>query len=74
MRLMRIQEVVQVTGLSRMSIYRYEKAGVFPKRRRIGENSVRWLDSDVEDWMASRPPIGASLDVGRAMGRPPAQR
>jgi prophage regulatory protein len=57
MRLIRIQEVIRVTGLSRMSIYRYEKKGEFPKRRRIGLNSVRWLDTDVELWMTSRPAI-----------------
>jgi prophage regulatory protein len=55
MKLLRIQEVIRVTGLSRMTIYRYEKSGEFPKRRRIGKNSVRWLDQDIETWMTSRP-------------------
>jgi prophage regulatory protein len=55
MRLLRIQEVIRVTGLSRMTIYRYEKTGEFPKRRRIGKNSVRWLDQDIETWMTTRP-------------------
>jgi prophage regulatory protein len=44
MRLLRIQEVMRLTGLSRMTIYRFEKGGNFPKRRQIGKNSVRWLD------------------------------
>jgi prophage regulatory protein len=61
MRLLRIQEVIRVTGLSRMTIYRYEKSGEFPKRRRIGKNSVRWLDQDIETWMTSRPV--ATLDI-----------
>ena len=29
MRLLRIQEVIRITGLSRMTIYRYEKTGAF---------------------------------------------
>jgi prophage regulatory protein len=57
MRLLRIQEVIRVTGLSRMTIYRYEKNGEFPKRRRIGMNSVRWLDQDI-DGQRCRPRAG----------------
>ena len=55
MRLLRIQEVIQLTGLSRMSIYRFEKRGEFPKRRQVGRNSVRWVDDDIKAWMSSRP-------------------
>lgn len=57
MRLLRIQEVISVTGLSRMTIYRFEKEGTFPKRRRLGKNSVAWLDEDISDWVAGRPSV-----------------
>jgi len=40
-----------------MSIYRYERAGNFPKRRRVGINTVRWLDEDIVEWMRSRPVV-----------------
>jgi prophage regulatory protein len=55
MKLLRLQEVIQMTGLSRSTIYRYGSAAVFPKRRRAGPNSVRWLDADVVKWMETRP-------------------
>lgn len=55
MRMLRIQEVIRITGLSRMTIYRFEKIGQFPNRRRVGRNSVRWLDADIDLWMTSRP-------------------
>ena len=55
MRLLRIQEVMSVTGLSRMTIYRLEKGGSFPSRRRLGKNSVAWRDDDISAWVASRP-------------------
>jgi len=55
MKFLRIRQVMQRTGLSRMTIYRLELAGRFPKRRRLSENSVAWLESDIEAWADSRP-------------------
>jgi prophage regulatory protein len=63
MKLLRLGEVIEMTGLSRATIYRYEDAGEFPKRRRTGPNSVRWLDEDVIKWMKSRPPASEGLSV-----------
>ncbi len=57
MRLLRIQEVISVTGISRMTIYRLEKDGAFPSRRRLGKNSVAWLDDDISAWVAGRPSV-----------------
>lgn len=57
MRLLRIQEVISVTGISRMTIYRLEKEGAFPSRRRLGKNSVAWLDDDILDWVTGRPSV-----------------
>ena len=45
----------KLTGLSRMTIYRLELAGEFPKRRRLSKNSVAWLDTDIAQWAESRP-------------------
>ena len=55
MKFLRIGQVMQLTGLSRMTIYRLELAGEFPKRRRLSKNSVAWLDSDIAQWAESRP-------------------
>ena len=55
MKLIKIREVMNLTGLSRMSIYRFEQRGAFPARRRIGANTVAWLDSDIDEWIRTRP-------------------
>jgi len=39
MRLLRVRQSMQVTGLSRITIYRLEIAGSFLRRRRLSENS-----------------------------------
>jgi len=48
MKLLRIKQVMDVTGLSRMTLWRLEKVGRFPTRRRLGDHSVAWLESDIE--------------------------
>jgi prophage regulatory protein len=55
MKFLRVRQVMQVTGLSRMTIYRLEIAGEFPKRRQLSKNSVAWLDTDIAAWAETRP-------------------
>jgi prophage regulatory protein len=55
MRILRLPEVIEVTGLSRMTIYRREAQGEFPKRRRLGRNAVGWVAEEVDQWIQSRP-------------------
>jgi prophage regulatory protein len=55
MKFLRIRQVMQLTGLSRMTIYRLERDGHFPKRRRLSQNSVAWLESDIAAWAETRP-------------------
>ena len=54
-RILRTDEVTQQTGLSRSSIWRLERDGVFPARRQISPHAVGWLSSDIERWIESRP-------------------
>ena len=51
----RQRETIQRTGLSRTTIWRLERAGLFPLRRRIGRQAVGWLASDIDEWLATRP-------------------
>lgn len=72
MRLLRLRDVIAMTGISRMSIYRYEQSGNFPRRRRVGSNTVAWLDEDIAAWMSSRPfvtPHNADIETPGAIRR-----
>lgn len=72
--ILRIQRVIQVTGLSRSSIYRLEREGEFPSRRRLGPNTVGWLEEDVVAWMRSlaRPHGANQRPRASAVGPDPA--
>ncbi len=50
-----IKTVVARTGLSRATVYRYERQGVLPPRRRVGPGRIAWLASDIIRWMETRP-------------------
>lgn len=68
-RILRQSEVLAITGLGRTTLWRLEKRGEFPARRRITGNIVGWLASEVEEWIASRPlatpGAGAESDPSR---------
>ncbi|MBC2713983.1 MAG: AlpA family phage regulatory protein [Desulfobacteraceae bacterium] len=54
-RILRKPQIKKVTALSDPTIWRLEKAGKFPKRLQLGDNSVGWLEHEVLEWIASRP-------------------
>ena len=51
LRIMRLSEVKAVTGLSKTTIYRFEKEGRFPSMVRLGERSVGWFEDDVDAFL-----------------------
>ena len=54
-RLLTRAEVESITTLSRSSLYRKMRSGTFPEPIRIGDRAVRWLASEIRDWIESRP-------------------
>jgi prophage regulatory protein len=68
MKFLRIRQVIQLTGLSRMTIYRLELAGDCPRRRQLSKNSVAWLDTDITKWAESRPVSRLKGTAGQTSG------
>lgn len=54
MRIIRLPEAMNSTGLSRSSIYRFMEQGNFPKHVSLGGRSVGWIESEVLDWIMVR--------------------
>ena len=54
-RMLHIEEVMEMTGLSRATIYRKMRKGQFPKPLKLGDRAVRWRQSEIEAWLASLP-------------------
>ena len=54
-RMLRLTEIVELTGLSKASVYRRMKDSNFPKPRAMGPRAVRWSAAAVESWLCERP-------------------
>ena len=53
-RFLRLPDVRAKVGLSRSTIYLRMSRGQFPKTVKLGERSVAWIDSDIDDWIEQR--------------------
>lgn len=53
--ILRMREVLNRIGVSRSTIYVMMGRGDFPPPLRLGSHSIGWRDSDIEEWIASRP-------------------
>jgi len=62
-RLLRWPEVHARTGLSRTTIWRLIRQQEFPASRRLSANTVAWLASEVDAWIAGRAPTRAVQPV-----------
>lgn len=54
-RVLRTQEMLDLIGVSRTTLWRWERKGVLPPKRRIGPNVIGWFESEVLGWLRSRP-------------------
>jgi prophage regulatory protein len=67
MKVIRLKEVMQITSLAKSTIYQYISDGKFVKPISLGGRSSGFLESEVQDWIASKISArDASLDVRKA--------
>lgn len=54
MRIIRLKQVIETTGLGRSTIYKYIGEHTFPEPVPLGGRAVGWLEEEVLDWVLSR--------------------
>jgi prophage regulatory protein len=54
MRILRTEDVAKLIGLSRATIFRNVKAGIFPAPIKISQRAVGWRSEDIETWIVAR--------------------
>ena len=54
MRVIRLIEVINKTGLKKTTIYKLIKGKSFPEAIALGERAVGWLESEIEAWIKDR--------------------
>ena len=52
--ILRLTDVIAMTGLSRSTIYLRMVQGKFPKKINLGSRAVGWISSEVNEWIEER--------------------
>lgn len=53
-RILRIHQVMEITGLAKPTIYLRISQGTFPKQLKLGQRASGWLASDIQTWINDR--------------------
>jgi prophage regulatory protein len=53
-RMLRLPQVVDATGLGKTKIYELQGRGDFPMRIKITAHAVAWVEEEVQAWLAQR--------------------
>jgi prophage regulatory protein len=53
-RILRLAQVIEATGLGKTKIYELQAAGQFPMRVQITSHSVGWVEEEIQAWLAHR--------------------
>ncbi|NWO10404.1 AlpA family transcriptional regulator [Chromohalobacter salexigens] len=51
MKLIRIKDVMDRTGLARSTIYKYISEGKFPRPIKLGVRAVAWVETEIDGWI-----------------------
>ena len=66
-RILRLPEVMRLTGLGKTTIHCRYRNGTFPRPLRLGPNSIGWPREEILEWLESLPRAGSEAgDVGGA--------
>lgn len=68
-RILRLDQVIEATGLGKTKIYELQAVGQFPMRVQITARTVGWVEEEVQAWLSGRVATRPALP-----GRPIAHR
>ncbi len=53
-RILRLSEVIRVTGLRKTALYELQSIGAFPVSVQLTPRSVGWVENEVQLWLAAK--------------------
>ncbi len=54
MKLIRLKQVMECTGLARSTVYKFIAEGDFPKPVKLGVRVAAWVESEIRQWILDR--------------------
>ncbi|MNY00311.1 Prophage CP4-57 regulatory protein (AlpA) [compost metagenome] len=55
MKILRKKDMLALTGVSATTLWRWERAGLLPKRVRLGPGAIGWIEEEIYAWLTTRP-------------------
>lgn len=55
MNLITYTELKNLVPVSKTTLWRWENAGKFPRRIRLGARSIAWSLDEIHNWLSTRP-------------------
>jgi len=55
LRIIRPKELAELLSVSTVTVWRMEKRGELPRRKKISTRTVGWLESEIKEWLEQRP-------------------
>ena len=60
MKILSLKEVILLTGLSKVTLWRLEQKNMFPQRVALSPRRVGWKHDEVMEWLDTRPRVGST--------------
>ncbi len=54
-KVLRLPQVLEQVGLKKTALYKMIQDGEFPKQIKLGKHASGWKESEVQNWIHSRP-------------------
>lgn len=54
MKLIRLKQVMECTGLARSTVYKFIAEGDFPKPVKLGVRVAAWVEAEVLEWIKQK--------------------
>lgn len=55
-RIVRAKELAKRLDVAEVTVWRWERKGRLPPKRKLGPNVAGWLETDLEEWFSSKVP------------------
>ena len=65
-KVLRISEFEARVGLSRTTIWRRRREGLFPHPVNLGNGLLGFIEHEIDDWLANRPRISNQAETAAA--------
>lgn len=66
LKIVRPKQLAELLSVSTVTVWRMEKRGELPRRKKISSRTVGWLESDIKEWLDNRPVV-ESVDQNESM-------